>query len=55
MSATIINALILQHTCMMAEWSKVLVLGTSDYSGEGSSPTPVILLTIIYKVLLSLF
>ena len=27
----------------MAEWSKALVSGTSDFDGVGSNPTPVML------------
>ena len=44
-----------QHTGRMAEWSKALVLGTSHFGGMGSSPTPVILLTFLYKVLIPLY
>ena len=39
----------------MAEWSKVLVSGTSHFGGVGLSPTPVILLTLLYKVLFPVF
>ena len=39
----------------VAEWSKALVLGTSHFGGVGSSPTPVILLTLLYKVLFPVF
>ena len=44
-----------QHTGRMAEWSKALVLGTSHFGGVGSSPTPVILLTRLFKVLYPVF
>ncbi|WP_288063601.1 hypothetical protein, partial [Herbaspirillum sp.] len=41
-----------QYTGKMVEWSKGLVLGTSHYGGLGSSPTLVILLTFLKKLLL---
>ena len=44
-----------KHTGRIAEWSKALVLVTSHFGGRGSSPTTVILLTFLYKVLFSLF
>ncbi len=44
-----------KHTGRMAEWSKALFLGTSHFGGVGSSPTPVILLTLLYKVLFPVF
>ncbi len=39
----------------MAEWFKALVKGISYYGGVGSSPTPVILLTLLYKELFPLY
>ena len=47
--------LITQHIARMAKWSKAPVLVTSHFAGVGSSPTPFILLTFLYKVLSPLF
>ena len=47
--------LIIQYTGRIAEWSKVLVSGTSHSGGLGSSPTPLILLTFLYTVLFHVF
>ena len=44
-----------KHTNKIDEWSKVLVNCTSHFGGVGFSPTPVILLTLLCKVLFSLF
>ena len=38
----------------VAEWSKALVLGTSLFGGVGSNPTPVIILYLRFRRLLSL-
>ncbi len=53
-SSTIMYAIYHTHQGRLAEWTKALVLGTSHFGGVGSSPTPVILLTFLYKVLFSL-
>ncbi len=44
-----------QHTGKMAEWSKVLVKGTSHFGGVVLSPTPDILSTLLYKLLYPLY
>ncbi len=44
-----------KHTGRMAEWYKKLVYGTRHFDGVGSSPTPVIMVSLLYKVLLSVF
>ena len=44
-----------KHTGRMVEWNELLVLGTSHFGGVGSSPTIVILLTFLKKVLFPLF
>ncbi len=52
---TLSMPLIIRHTGRMAKWSKVLVFGISHYGCVGSSPTPVILLKFLYKLLLQVF
>ncbi len=44
-----------KYTGRMAKWSKLLVWGISHFGGEGSTPSPVILLTFLYKVLFPIF
>ena len=44
-----------KHTGRTAELYGVLVLGTSHLGGVGSSPTPIILLTFLKKVMFPLF
>ncbi len=47
--------LIVGHKVRIAEWLNDLVIGTSQFSGIGSIPPPVILLIFLYKVLLHVF
>ena len=38
-----IPSTVIDYICRMAEWSKVLISGTSHFDGVGLNPTPVII------------